>query len=94
LTHDVGEDSVSGIETETRWQVSYKATEDLSFGVQGYHDWGRLRDDLSYEEQSHTVGPLLKYNLTESVFVEAGYRAGISEDAPDNTYRLNFGYDF
>lgn len=94
LTHDVGEDSEIGIEAQTRWQVTYKITDAVDFGFQGYHDFGRLRDDLSYEEQSHSVGPLVKYDVTDAVFVETGYRAGISEGAPDHMYRLNFGYDF
>lgn len=94
FSHEAGEDSEGGLEAETRWQVTNKIMDKVAVGLQGYHEFGRLKEDVDYDDQSHSVGPLARYNVTENVFTEVGYRRGISDGAPDNTFRANLGYSF
>lgn len=90
----IGEDSESGLSTETRWRAYKSVSEGIKVGIEGFHNFGMLNDNLSYSEQSHTVGPLVKFDVGGNAFIETGYRTGISDAAPDNLFKVNIGYNF
>ena len=92
--HEVGEDSESGLNAEWRMQATYAVTDDTRVGLESFNDFGRLADLSGYSDQSHTIGPVVKGKLPNGFFYETGYRAGISDAAPDHLVKFFIGKDF
>lgn len=85
---EVGEDSGEGIGTESRFQLTRSIAENHRAGIEGFHDFNNLSEQSGYSAQSHTIGPVFKGKLTDSVQYETGYRTGISEAAPDHLFKF------
>ena len=93
--HDVGEDADDGISAEARFQVTRKLENGHRLGVEGFHDFGNLRELSGYSDQSHQIGPVAKGALPfENMKYEVGYRAGISDAAPDHNFKLFISRSF
>ncbi len=93
FSHDVGSESDDGVSAELRFQA-LKKFEGYNLGVESFHSLGNLSDNESYSEQSHTIGPVLKANFFDLGEIETGYRAGISESAPDHSFKVFFSRKF
>lgn len=85
----VGAEAEDGIEAEWRSQVTREVADDLRLGLEAFHDFGNLDELAGFDTQSHTFGPVLKGGLFSSDFkFETGYRAGISDSAPDHSFKF------
>lgn len=87
FSHDVGDNSDDGISAELRAQFTGKISDTHRLGIESFHDFGNLSDTNGYDEQSHTIGPVLKGNVL-GIKYETGYRVGISDSAPDHSFKL------
>ena len=94
FSHEIGEDSEDGIGGEARLQLTRSIAENHRLGLESFHDFGNFSDDSEFEEQSHTFGPVLKGKLGESFKYETGYRAGLSDSAPDHSFKFFIGRSF
>ena len=94
FSHEVGEDSEDGIGGEARLQLTRSIAQNHRLGLESFHDFGNFSDDSEFEEQSHTLGPVLKGKLGESFKYETGYRVGISDSAPDQSFKFFIGRSF
>ena len=94
FAHDVGEDAEDGVSGELRAQVTYPVFTDHRIGLEGFHDFGDLSDLNGWDTQSHTFGPVLKGKLGGNFKYETGYRAGISDAAPDHSFKFFIGRAF
>lgn len=94
VQHQVGPDSRSGIMPELRWQVTRPLVDKHRVGVEMFNEFGNLRDDYTYDQQSHDAGFLLTGPLIGKTRYHAGYRHGLSENAPDHAVKFFVGYDF
>lgn len=92
--HDVGQDSEDGISTQTRVQYTRSLGNSYRAGVESFHDFGNLSDNLKYSEQSHSFGPVLKGKITDTTSFETGYRVGLSNEASDHIFKLFLAYSF
>ncbi|MCD8496682.1 MAG: hypothetical protein LRZ85_00465 [Alphaproteobacteria bacterium] len=92
----LGDEAEDGIEAEWRTQISRKISEDgFRLGLEAFHDFGNLDEGTNFEEQSHTIGPVLKGPIFDGSFkFEAGYRAGISDSAPDHSFKFFLSRSF
>ena len=88
FAHDVGEEADDGIGAEFRIQAMRKISDTHSLGLEGFHDFGNLTDLSGYSDQSHQIGPVVKGKLPYNLKYEAGYRAGISDAAPDHNIKF------
>ncbi len=94
LGHEVGEDSDDGLSAELRFQATKKISETHRLGLESFHDLGSLQDMSGYSDQSHQFGPVLKGKIGGGYAYETGYRAGISEGAPDHNFKVFISRDF
>lgn len=94
FSYEVGEDAESGIGGETRLQLTRSIAQNHRLGLESFHDFGNFSEDSEYNAQSHTVGPVLKGKLGDGFKYETGYRAGISDSAPDHSFKFFIGKTF
>jgi hypothetical protein len=94
FSHEVGEDSEDGASAEMRFQITRKFGESTRLGIEGFHDLGNLSEMSGYDAQEHTIGPVVKGTIFENLSYEAGYRAGISQNAPDHNFKLFLSRNF
>lgn len=100
LEHDIGENSRSGMMLELRSQLTRKMDPPLRWlsklraGMELFNDFGRLNALSGYHDQDHQFGPVLKAGLGDGVYIQTGYRAGLSDAAPDHLFKLFVGVGF
>lgn len=94
FSHDVGEDAGDGVSGELRAQITHPVFTHHRLGLEGFHDFGNLRELSGWDTQSHTFGPVLKGKLGRNFKYETGYRAGISDSAPDHSFKFFVGRSF
>lgn len=89
FSDQIGEEAEDGLEAEWRSQITREVADDLRLGLEAFHDFGNLDELAGFDTQSHTFGPVLKGGLFGSDFkFETGYRAGLSESAPDHSFKF------
>ncbi len=82
----------SGLLLETRWQATYKLDSGVRVGLEMFNDLNTTADFGSFDEQEHTLGPIVKFDIVKGWKAEASYHAGLSDDASDDTFRLHVKY--
>lgn len=100
FSHDIGHDSVDGVKLEFRNQLmyaldhSYESVQRLSVGGESLNALGRLNDMDGFAKQEHQLGAVLKVAYKNGVYLQSGYRFGISRESLDGSYRFNIGKNF
>lgn len=92
--HEVGQDSRKGVGLDTRYQVNYAYRDRHRAGVEGFHNFGRVRDMNGFDAQSHVLGVVFVGPLAENTNYEVGYGAGLSRSAPDHSVKLFVSWNF
>lgn len=90
---EVGAHQTPGIALELRNQVTYDFGA-FDIGIEMFNDFGKLNEQSGYDDASHDIGPVIKGDLGESLYYQAGYRAGISAGAADHTFKFYVGAHF
>lgn len=93
LTRQVGEDADNDYNGGFSWSSRYKWKSWIEPGFELYDNFGSLSSGgPTYSEQDHSIGPVFYGKLGENVKYEAGYLAGISDNASDDRYKLILEY--
>ncbi len=91
----VGPGASSDIELDYAWEVKWRGTQSLEWGVQGFGGLGKL--DNVGQDDSHSIGPALfgKKRLASGnkLGFDAAVLAGINDAAPDVTVRFELEYE-
>lgn len=91
----IGDEAEDGIEAEARVQLTHAISNTHRFGFESFHDFGNMEASGNFDEQSHTFGPVLKGDLPfGGLKFETGYRAGISQAAPDHSLKFFLSRSF
>jgi hypothetical protein len=81
-----------------QWQVKYRWQPALEYGLQGFGELGPWDDWEPANEQSHKAGPAIFGKLAagshQAIAYNAAWLIGMSDGAPDNTFRLQVEYEF
>jgi hypothetical protein len=81
-----------------QWQVKYRWTPQLEYGLQGFGELGDYDNWASSDEQVHKLGPAIFGKLPlgggKAIRYNAAWLLGASKAAPDNTIRLQVEYEF
>jgi hypothetical protein len=81
-----------------QWQARYKAGEQFDFGVQGFGEMGKWDQWDKMAEQNHRMGPAVFGKLPlgedEAIKYNAAWLAGLTDAAPDTTFRIQIEYEF
>jgi hypothetical protein len=95
FTNQIGDGAEKGLEAEWRTQVTHAMAGGFRLGLEAFHEFGNLDRQHGFDQQSHTLGPVVKGTVFGTPLeFEAGYRVGLSEAAPDHTFKLFFAYKF
>lgn len=81
-----------------QWQVKYRWQQVLEYGLQGFGEMGEWNDWNSYDDQNHRIGPAVfgKFDLgnRQAIAYNAAWLFGVSDAAPDHTFRMQIEYEF
>jgi hypothetical protein len=81
-----------------QWQVRYRWREALDFGAQGFGEMGRVDHLDPTRLQNHRLGPALfgKFHVgdRQAIVYNAALLFGVTDAAPDATFRLQVEYEF
>lgn len=93
---EVGEDSTTGRAYKGALSSKYKVTDYFAPGMEIYGETGNLRSGNTFNQQRHSIGPVIYGNLAENLKYEAGYLFGWSDAAPDGRVKfiLSYGMKF
>jgi len=91
--------AVSGpTETGYQWQAKYRWQPAFEYGLQGFGGTGPWNDWDGSGDQSHKMGPAVFGRLAagdhHAIKYNAAWLFGVSDAAPDNTFRLQVEYEF
>lgn len=97
---ETGEGSEGGVEIETRAQLTrgidtgVLGASGARFGLEIFSEWGNSRDIGGLEEQAHQIGPVLKLDWSNGVFLQSAIRAGLTEASDDAMFKVFIGREF
>lgn len=81
-----------------QFQVKYRASPAIEYGVQAFGDLGKWDHWAPSAEQSHRAGPAVSGRLRvgdrETIRYNAAWLAGLNKGAPQNRLRLQAEYEF
>ncbi|WP_345792423.1 hypothetical protein AAG895_12970 [Thauera sp. JM12B12] len=101
--HDPGAADRADDDAEARttlgyqWQVLYRHSHRIYYGVQGMGEMGQWDDWAERDEQEHRIGPALfgriKHAGGQRLNYTAGLLFGVTDATPDYTLRLKLEYE-
>ncbi len=81
-----------------QWQTKYRWQPQFEWGLQGFGEMGRWNHWDSTAEQNHRLGPAVFGKLAlgnrQTLRYNAAWLVGVSDAAPDHTFRLQVEYEF
>ena len=81
-----------------QWQIKYRWQQAFEFGLQGFGEMGEWNHWEDSNEQSHKLGPAIfgKIGLgnKQAIRYNAALLYGVSDAAPDHTFRMQAEYEF
>lgn len=89
---EIGEDRSDDWAYGIAYGAAYALAEDFSVGGEWYSDFGDFGRD--FEDQDHSVGPVVYGIAFDRVKYQAGVLAGVSKAAPDATLKAVVNYGF
>lgn len=92
-SHEFGTNSGNSWNYGLNLRSKYKLDQKLEPGIEYYGDFGSADDNLSFDEQGHSLGPVIQGKIGK-VKYDTGILLGISDAAPDTTAKLNLEYEF
>ncbi len=100
FTHEIGENSKSGVSFEWRHQLTKKIIfmpdifASFRLGAELFNDFSKLNQLSGYANQDHQFGPVIKASFHNGLYLQTGYRTGISRQAADHSIKLFIGTSF
>lgn len=85
--------------THFQWQLKYRYSEPLEFGVQGFDGMSSPHTTWApYSDQVHRMGPValgrVKFGRERSLSYNAAFLFGTTAHSPDRTLRFQLEYEF
>jgi hypothetical protein len=88
----------SPTEAGYQWQAKYRWQPAFEYGLQGFGGTGPWNDWDAARDQSHKMGPAIFGRIAagdhHAIRYNAAWLFGVSDAAPDNTFRLQAEYEF
>jgi len=84
----IGSNTTSGVNLQTRGQLSRRLEGGQTIGLEVFNNYGNSKNIGSFDQQDHTLGPIFSMPLNSKVSLFAGALFGISDAAPDTQFRL------
>ena len=98
VTNIMRADAGNGTTVGYQWQAKYRWHPEFEFGLQGFGEMGRWNHLAPTDEQNHRLGPAVfgKFRLggRQAIVYNAALLFGVTQAAPDRTWRLQAEYEF
>lgn len=97
---EVGDGSSDGVDLESRFQLSRAVplsalgSDKWRLGVELFSEYGNSRDILDLDDQAHQIGPVLKIDWQNGVFLQTAFRTGMTDGSDDAMAKLFIGKEF
>lgn len=94
------DDAAGGVDLESRLQVTRAlpaqgfAGASWRFGAELFSEYGNSRDLPGLDGQAHQLGPVIKADWDNGVYIQLGVRTGLTEGADDAMAKIFVGRDF
>jgi high-affinity iron transporter len=92
LEREVGEDSEDETEGGFAWSSRYRYNAAFEPGFELHSEFGDISNTGDFDEQGHKLGPVF-YGKIGHIKYDVGYLAGISDSAPDGTFKAIIEYE-
>lgn len=81
-----------------QWQAKYRWRPAFEFGLQGFGELGEWDHWDKKDEQNHRLGPAVFGKIAlgnrQAIRYNAAWLVGVSDAAPDHTFRMQAEYEF
>jgi len=95
LDHDFGDDARDGLFVGARSNLTRRLDNGLRIGVEHFSDFGNTDAGFGgFDDQEHSLGPVVSGSFTERVSWYAGVQFGVSEGANDQDWQFRIGRSF
>jgi hypothetical protein len=89
----MGDRALDGVVIQTRGGL-YKDLGRYSMGLEIYSAYGSTSSWRNWNDQIHQVGPVLNYPLSDQSSVYLNWLTGLTDNSPDNSFRVWFTQGF
>ena len=93
-----GENADYVTEMGYQWQAKYRLKKEFEFGLQSFGELGEWDNWADSDEQEHKIGPAVfgRFDLgqKQKIKYNAAWLLGVSNAAPDHTFRMQVEYEF
>lgn len=94
LEREVGKDSDDETEAGIAWSTRYRYSRALEPGFEVYGDFGSISEDDDFDDLDNRAGPVFYGKLGEGFGYDIGYLFGLSDSAPDGTFKTILQYEW
>lgn len=94
VEREIGDNAGSGVGGDVRASGRYTVADGYKLGIDYLGDTGTLHTMPAFDKQDHRVGPVLLADLGHGLGLETGYFAGVTDGAPDHSFKLIIDYGF
>ncbi len=97
---ELASEAVDGADLESRVQltrslpVTFATSPQLRLGAELFSEYGNSRDLPGLDQQAHQIGPVLKVEWDNGLFLNTAVRFGLTRGADDQMVRLLIGRSF
>jgi hypothetical protein len=97
---ETGEGSEGGVELESRFQLTRGiglaalGSSDWRLGAELYSEFGNSRDIPDLDDQAHQLGPVVKVEWDNGVYLQTAVRFGLTDGADDSMAKVFVGREF
>ncbi|MEL6245299.1 MAG: hypothetical protein AAFQ85_08120 [Pseudomonadota bacterium] len=93
-TLEIGDGAQDGLAIQTRTSAMRSLNSGPKLGAELFSQYGSTTDWLDFEDQRHQAGPVAVWSLGEGWGLYTGALLGVSEAAPDATFRVRATYTY
>lgn len=97
---EVGDGSEGGAALQTRAQITRAlganafGSGNWRLGIEAFSEYGNTRDIPGFEDQAHQIGPVLKVEWENGLYLQTAVRSGVTRGADDTMAKLFIGREF
>ncbi len=88
LDRDIGASRQSSVAVNLAWKTTGRIYPGIELGAEWHGDLGRLNRQRGLSSQSHQMGSVVSFDITESVSLETGYLVGLTPEAPNGMFKF------
>lgn len=91
---EVGKNSGDQTYADIRASFGYIVNENLKTALDYLGKSAAFHEIMEMSKHDHRIGPVVYGDMDHGFEYQLGYLAGISDDAPDHSFKMSLGYNF